>query len=356
MHNPQEWIPGWKWEPGKLPGYASRTRGSRLSKKNPPRNYFDIPCALDIETSHVEGVDHAYIYHWQMQIGLDTRTIWGNTADDLQAFLRKLANYADPDKRETWCIYVHNLSYEFCWLKGIYRFDNEEVFALAPRKICKCTLLDKRLEFRCSYILTNQSLGSWTKKMGVQHKKLDSEEYDHSRVRLPWEELTDEELQYCRNDVLGLCEALTVQMARDNDTLATIPLTSTGYVRRDSKRAMQNYSRWAIRKMQPDEQLHRALVEAFRGGDTHANRYYAGAILDGVRSCDRSSSYPDVICNCRFPMSRFIRQPRHNLAEIRRLKQLDRAMLIRCRLRNVRLRDPSFRGSRAQSEQVPGCD
>lgn len=42
------------------------------------------------------------------------------------------------------------------------------------------------------------------------------------------------------------------------------------------------------------------LREAFRGGDTHANRFYVGKILDNVGSYDRESSYPYELVNKNF--------------------------------------------------------
>lgn len=39
------------------------------------------------------------------------------------------------------------------------------------------------------------------------------------------------------------------------------------------------------------------LREAFRGGDTHANRFYVGKILENVGSYDRESSYPYELVN-----------------------------------------------------------
>lgn len=47
------------------------------------------------------------------------------------------------------------------------------------------------------------------------------------------------------------------------------------------------------------------LREAFRGGDTHANRFYVGKILDNVGSYDRESSYPYELVNKKFPLTKF---------------------------------------------------
>ena len=280
------------------------------------------------------------LYHWQLQIGIDNPTIHGMTWDDLRLMFSRLCDaLGDKDKL---VIYIHNASYEWQFLRTIYDFQNSEIYATGDRKILKFSMYDGALEFRCSYLLTNMSLGAWTKKMCVQHPKLDGEEYDYSKIRWPWDDLTEEELRYCRHDVLGLCEALQVQMDRDRDTLETIPLTSTGYVRRDVKHVMKSWSYWSLQAVQPDADVFRALKEEFRGGDTHANRYFAGDIVPNVKSMDRSSSYPDVIVNCRFPMGKFRRWSRLSDTERKRLLKLDRALLMRVRFFNIRLRKPTL--------------
>ena len=200
-------------------------------------------------------------------------------------------------------------------------------------------------EFRCSYKLTNMSLKQFTSKMKVEHQKLSGEEFDYLIKRYPWTPLSDEELEYCINDVLGLVEAVNALMERDGDTLQTIPLTSTGYVRRNAKRAMKDGSvhHNFVYSILPDIETYRALREAFRGGNTHANRYYAGDIVENVHSADRSSSYPAVMCNCEFPMSVFTPILKKDLNPdyiARCINIRHKALLLRIGIKNLHLRDP----------------
>ena len=229
-------------------------------------------------------------------------------------------------------------------MKGIYTFYPEDVFAVASRKVVKADMWGC-FEFRCSYKLTNMSLKQFTSKMQVQHQKLSGEEFDYGIKRYPWTELTDEELEYCINDVLGLVEAVNALMARDGDTLQTIPLTSTGYVRRNAKRALKDGSvhHNFVYSILPDIETYKALREAFRGGNTHCNRYYAGDIVENVHCTDRSSSYPAVMCNCEFPMSEFIPiLPKDlNAGYISRcITVRHKALLLKVGIKNLRLRDP----------------
>lgn len=335
-----EWISPDLWDPATVTRapYAKCKVGNPGKKRK--RKIRDVLCAFDIETSHVPGREDAMLYHWQLQIGIGNPTIHGRTWDDLRLMFSRLREaLGEKDKL---LIFVHNLSFEWQHLRTIYDFQNDEIFAVGDRKILKCTMYDGALEFRCSYLLTNMSLSAWTKRMQVEHPKLDSEGYDHEQIRWPWDELTEEELRYCRHDVLGLCEALQVQLARDRDTLETVPHTSTGYVRRDVKAVMRTWSYWSLQAVQPDADVYRVLREEFRGGDTHANRYFAGDLVTGVKSMDRSSSYPDVIVNCRFPMGKFRRWIRLCDAERKRLLSLDKALLMRVRFYNIRLIHPTL--------------
>ena len=99
-------------------------------------------------------------------------------------------------------VYVHNLSYEFQFLRGIYDFKPEEVFATEARRVLKCSMFGA-FDLRCSYMLTNMSLARFTQSMGVEHGKLSGAEFDYSKMRYPWTELTEYERQYCANDVLA---------------------------------------------------------------------------------------------------------------------------------------------------------
>lgn len=303
------------------------------------RHYIGITTAFDIETTLIDDIEQSAMYIWQWQFGEDY-TVIGRTWDeflDLQNRVR-LALPADH-----WLVvYVHNLSYEFQFLKGIYQFTPDDIFAVASRKLIKCDMWGC-FEFRCSYKLTNMSLKQFTTRMKVKHTKLSGEEFDYSVKRYPWTELSDEELEYCVNDVLGLVEAVNKLMERDGDTLQTIPLTSTGYVRRNAKRAMrEGIHHNFVYSILPDYETYKALREAFRGGNTHANRYYAGDIVENVHSADRSSSYPAVMCNCEFPMTEFIPILPKDLNKdyiARCVTIRHKALLLRIGIKNLALRD-----------------
>lgn len=314
---------------------CQKRRQGNQGRKNDKRKYKDLFCAFDIETTNDMELEQAYMYIWQFQI--EDQTIIGRTWMEFKEFLR---NCRMQLKQDEWLmIYVHNLSFEFTWLKGLYKFKPDEVFSIKSRKVLRCTMWD-HFEIRCSYLLTNMNLDTFTKKMGVT-RKLSGEEFNYNKIRYPWTELTDRELQYCITDVMALVEALKVYFAIEGDNFYTIPFTSTGFVRRDVKRAMRHYNRQDLLNMQPDYDIYCLLSEAFRGGNTHANRYYAGQIMENITSYDRVSSYPDVQINELFPMSPWIRE--ENVTADRACRIIfkhKRAALMRVGFSNIRLKKP----------------
>ena len=324
------------YEVVKAAGIAKRPVGNNGGKNK--RRIKNLVCAFDIETTGIDAIEQSIMYIWQFQLD-EFGTVIGRTWDEYEYFMHNLLLTLAED--ETLVIYVHNLSYEFQFLRGIYDFQPDEVFCMDSRKVLRATMFDEKLEYRCSYIHSNMSLSQFTKKMGVKDAKLSGDEFNYNKKRYPWTEMTEREILYCINDVRGLVEALKIEMAADGDTLASIPLTSTGYVRRDAKRAMKKTPHTLVSGIVPDYETYVMLREAFRGGNTHANRYYANRIIKDVSSADRSSSYPDVQVNCEFPMSKFFNAGDITIEQVTDLVTVKgKAVLMRLALSNVRLRNP----------------
>ena len=226
---------------------------------------------------------------------------------------------------------------EFQYLKGWYDFQPDEVFCTESRKVLKCTMFDC-FEFRCSYLLTNMSLDQFTYQMKIENKKLSG--FDYNKIRYPDTELSDFELQYCINDVQGLVQALYKSFSIEGDNVLTVPLTSTGYVRRDAKKSMQKFSHNNLPALLPDLEVYTILREAFRGGNTHANRWVSGDILHNVKSIDEVSAYPSVMINCKFPMTKFYKTEVNTAEKLRSLIfDQNFAVLMRIEFFDIELSD-----------------
>lgn len=297
------------------------------------RRYLDCVCAFDIETTRLPEIEQSFMYVWQFCVNAEFVVV-GRTWSE---FLQMLQAIREQLRGLKLVVYVHNLSYEFQFLKGVYDFRSEDIFAIDTRKIARCTMYDQ-IEFRCSAIHSNMNLYTFTSKFHAKHvKRVDL--YDYAKIRYPWTDLNDEEMAYCVYDVQGLCEAIRNEMEHDGDTLRTIPLTSTGYVRRDAKRAMRNVSYKWLQECIPEFEVYEMLHEAFRGGNTHANRHYVRKKIPDVTCYDRSSSYPDVQMNCLFPIGKWYEKEHCTLRDLDELTADGYAYVVKIACENVRLRD-----------------
>lgn len=312
-----------------------RKVGNQSGKKD---RYKDIITAFDIETTRIREIEQSVMYVWQWAFD-DDLCVVGRTWEEFLDLADNLA-YILPDGVKL-VAYVHNLSYEFSFLSGIYNFKPEDVFCMDSRKILKCTMFGK-IEFRCSYIHSNMNLKEYTEKMGAQHSKLSGEEFDYSKQRFSWTPLTEKELAYCTYDVIGLVEAIKIDMEHDGDNIQSFPLTSTGYVRRDAKREMKKFAHSYIVEQLPNLHIYTMCREAFRGGNTHGNRFYAGQIVSDVHSIDRSSSYPDVLVNRPFPNGQFIEVGHIDEKTFRYYMKCNKAIIMRVKINGIKLRYPTW--------------
>ena len=292
-------------------GFVPHSKKKRRKQK---AELINAICAFDIETSTVwlnpnkALYDvHSFMYIWQMQI--EDETIIGRTWEEFFIFLDTLHEALvkiQINNNLPLCpvlvYWVHNLQYEWTFLSGLYPFKNEECFFRQERKPIYCRMFEC-FEFRCSYLQTNLSLAALCKQTGVEEKK-SGQKFNYDKIRFPWSELTEFELDYCITDVRSLVQAMKYRISRGGDTLLTVPITSTGYVRRDCKEALKD--RYLdLRDLKPAEKEYRLLRKCFRGGDTHANRFRVGTIVEDVYSYDISSSYPTQQLTQLFPMKPF---------------------------------------------------
>lgn len=299
------------------------------------KRYIDCVTAFDIETTTLTDIEQSFMYIWQFNINNEVTIIgryWNEWLDLLEA-IKKVIDGAYL------VIYVHNLSYEFQFLKGVYDFEPDEVFVTDPRKILKCYMYDC-IEYRCSYFLTNMSLQELTKRYNVKDLKLSGEEFDYSKVRYPWTKLTNKELKYCINDVQGLVQCLFKILELESDTIKSIPMTSTGFVRRDCKRAMRKFNKKELEAMLPDLDDYTLERECIRGGNTHYNRWFSDEIIEDIAGADESSAYPYALLCGQFPSEKFIEDTNYSAKHLRDLLyKYKKPFLCRIAISNIKLKN-----------------
>lgn len=294
--------------------------------------YYSIPCAFDIETTSTIINDEkcAFMYIWML--GINGYCVIGRTWDDFIWCLNKLSNYLGLGDGVFLPIYVHNLSYEFQFIKD--RFQWDKVFALDTRKVNYCRTKEG-IEFRCSYQLSGYNLASVGNNLQKYKIKKMVGDLDYSKIRTKDTELAKEELEYCIHDVLVVMAYIDECIEQENG-ITNIPLTKTGYVRRyvkreclgTSKHRNERYRRFIhTMTLEPDEYMQ--LRSAFQGGFTHANAMHSGITLENVDSYDFTSSYPAVMLSEQFPMSK------GELVEIHSKEEFEQNLKLYCCLFDV---------------------
>lgn len=316
-------------------------------KTNKKISYLNIESAFDIETTSYEydGNKSAFMYIWMLGIGYDGNIVYGRNWEELSQLLNSITDKYGLFKQKRLVIYVHNLSYEFQFMRKYFEW--ESVFASGERKPLKAVTTGG-IEFRCSYMLSGYSLSKTAENLQIHNvKKLDGD-LDYSLIRTHETPLTDVELGYCENDIKVVNAYINEQIQISGD-ITKIPLTNTGRVRKyvkdecyytNSNHRKSNKGKYTRYRqimndltLTPDNYLQ--LKQSFMGGFTHANPRYSGELLENVSSIDFTSSYPAVMLSEKFPMSR----PKK--ADVKSIKELDNlcqryGVLMEIRFENIR--------------------
>lgn len=229
---------------------------------------------------------YACMYIWQFSIN-DT-VYYGRTWEEFEMFISKI-NEVVPEHK---IMFVHNLSFEFQFLKSYFNF--KDVIARVSHKVNSCYMVDYNFELRCSYIMSNCRLGLLPKLFNLPVKKMEGD-LDYKLLRHSETPLTDEELGYCENDCLVVYWYIKYEL-ETYETVKNIPMTSTGHVRRELKNLIRKdyaYRRVVGNAVNTNPHIFNLLMnECFSGGYTHASWLYASEIVRCVDSWDFTSSYP----------------------------------------------------------------
>ena len=300
---------------------------AKIIRTNKQVRYYNLACSFDIESTSYMQDDKktAFMYIWMFQV--ENLAVYGRTWQEYQNFMFRLSNryHLNADKRLI--IYIHNLSFEFQFMKDYFMWDN--VFAVDERKPIKALTLSG-MEYKDSYILAGYSLASVAKNL-VSHtiEKLTGD-LDYSLIRTWKTPMSEQELAYCEYDVRIVVFYIQEQIEQYGD-ITKIPLTNTGRVRNEvrnncyytsknhRKSSTGKYKRY--RKLMNELTLtadeYKQLKRAFQGGFTHANGNHSGKLLKNVSSIDFTSSYPAVMVSEKFPMSKPFKLEIHSMEQLR---------------------------------------
>lgn len=285
------------------------------TSNNKQISFYNIEAAFDIETTSTKCGDEkrAFMYVWQIGIGYQNPVFYGRTWSEFVDLCDQLSAYLGLSERKRLVIYVHNLGFEFQFMRKYFEW--LDVFSESERKPIKA-LCSLGIEFRDSYILSGYSLANTAKNLTKHNIKKMVGDLDYSLTRTHATPLTQEEIGYCINDIQIILAYINEQIEY-NGSIATMPMTNTGRVRKyvrdacyigDNKSGRAGrYARYRslMENLTLTSDVYTQLKRAFMGGFTHANANYVGDVLENVTSIDFTSSYPSVMISEKFPMSRF---------------------------------------------------
>lgn len=297
---------------------------------------------FDIETTTYSenGTPNGFMYIWQACVF--GTCVYGRTWEEFIALLEKLVNAYNLNETRTLVIYVHNLGFEFQFMNDFLSsaFGAPKIFASQKRKPIYVTY-PCGIEFRCSYKLSNMSLAKFCEnELGCEYLKGEGD-LDYRKMRTPYTYIDDCELSYAIGDVKCLYSAVKAKLVNEEDTVKSIPLTNTGYIRRDCrnncKKDRAYRGKFLRTRIYPKH--YQLLKEASRGGDTHASRYFSGRIMPNIDSYDFQSDYPAQMLLRKYPMTSFTKYG--TPTSIRELENLFEkyACLFRVGFEGIRIKD-----------------
>lgn len=198
------------------------------------------------------------MYIWMFSI--NEEVYYGRTWQDLKSFLVRLDYYNNNKK----IVFIHNLSFEFQYLKSIFEF--KKVIARKKHKVMKCEMQDFNIEFRCSYMMSNCALKLLPKVFMLPVEKKVGD-LDYTKLRTPITELTEKEMGYCEYDCLVVYHYIKREL-ETYERVDKIPITSTGHVRRELKDLVSEdweYKRKVKRAININPHIYNLLQKAFAG-------------------------------------------------------------------------------------------
>lgn len=238
------------------------------------------------------------MYIWMFSI--NNIVYYGRTWYEFKELLKLI----EQDVPERKIIFVHNLAFEFQYLKSEFNF--KEVTARKSHKVMTALFEDFNIMLKCSYLMSNCALKYLPDLFKLPVEKMVGD-LDYTKIRTSLTVLDNKELKYCENDCLVVYHYILKEL-ETYERVDKIPTTSTGKVRRELKELIEKdykYKRYVGKAINTNPHVYNLLQQAFMGGYTHSNWIYTDEIIKNVDSWDFTSSYPYVLVTHKYPSSEF---------------------------------------------------
>lgn len=258
----------------------------------------------DLETTTTE--DNCYVWAYAIcEVNNRDNVIIGTNIDDFMLWCES--------QKDNVKVFFHNLKFDgqfiLTWLfhhgythitkddqrasrtfttlisdKGLY-YSIEVIFYLNGKKVNKVIFQD-------SLKLIPLSVDGIAKsfKLPIQKGKIDYDSHNNLPADTP---LTDEEIEYIRNDVQIVAYAINYFYSQGLDRM-TIGSCALNEYKKLIKKA--NFNRWF-----PVPKYHEDVKQSYRGGFTYLNPKFAGKVIGNGVVFDVNSLYPSVMYDSYLP-------------------------------------------------------
>lgn len=273
----------------------------KLQRNHKVIKYATDYICLDTETSKIDEAT-GWVYQWAVCIKQHI-FVYGRKPSEFITFMQNIAEHYQLNDERKIIIYIHNLQYDFSYLKRfIMQYDPcIDVLAIDNHTVLTVDVLGFR--FICSYKLTNLSLAVLSDKYAKKYIKAVGE-IDYNIVHYQDETLTASDWLYMFSDVASQYDGIKQYLLMNNYTFcADAPFTSTGFVRVACRKASKKDSKWReqFELMRLDLEQYRLCRQAFMGGICICSYRYSNKTIraeNGIKlkHKDFTSSYPARQC------------------------------------------------------------
>ena len=297
-----EYVSWDKFDPTPIDFY-NNTRSKRVSIIGKEFMSLDTETSADAEDDVDKKI--AWIYQWSFSYPKNEETrylVYGRKPTQLISALGKITKVNELTSEKKIICFVHNLSYDYTYFHKFIEKEYQSrgnTLAVAAHRLISYSI--GGIEFRDSLKIAQKSLDSWAKDLlGRECGKLVGA-IDYNKVRYQDTPLVKRDWDYMFRDVVVLDKCIYKQLAIHNDKIWTMPLTSTGYVRRATKKNFYKH-----KKTNRQYFMHTALSDdcysmckkEFAGGLTHGNRFYIDQTIR-VSELRKKFNNPNIVIKHR---------------------------------------------------------
>lgn len=274
-----------------------------LQKNHKITKYATRYICLDTETSHTDNTT-AWVYQWAAKFS--SLYVYGRKPSEIIKFMQIVAEHYQLSTDKKIILYIHNASYDLQYIKLFLRqYDpTAEFLAIDSHSIIQCDVLGFKII--CSYKLTNMSLAALSDNYSETYIKAVGE-IDYNITRYQDDELTANDWFYMFSDVASQDDGINGYLKMQGYKYAfKAPITSTGFVRANCRKAARNDETWhdEFMKCRLSLEQYNLCRQGFMGGVCIASFKYSNKTIrsDKLRHKDFTSSYPARQCLDYFPV------------------------------------------------------